>query len=825
MANLDSRFICTSDLDTYYVDASSGLPLSGGIVTFYSDVNRTTLKPVYQLTGTPGNYTYAVLPNPCVLSSSGTFQDALGNNIVPYYYPFTDTPDDNTGVQELYYITCVNSGFVPQFTRQGWPQAAGSVAPPVSDLEVDNYIPNGQFLSHNNWVSLTEPPVTQYSYGSQTVDSQAIAQGGWNFVYTNGTSATFNHSFSQIPSSGGWGINSFPKFVFNFVCTGFNSNAITRDLRIQWPDVNKFSSGNPPGSTPYTLFFDAASNDGNTYTFQLYIIYFFGTTGNGGSPSSPIETPIATISIGPSGTLAPHNITNIMFGDNLGTIGKNNDDYVALSLRGPMSSWNVAVTDFVLAQGNETFTSFPVQTNDQMLSRGVAGWMPTPDPTGLDLYLPLVLTPQGMVFDHSQVGEVVGNFTNPTSINNINYGVNNQIYCDGSTIITSAYSPIGIPFSRLQSVLFNSTYNIPIFGTGANFATAYVTAGATSTIILATNKPGSQTAPADGSTATGFNFAGPSNAGASTYNYAVNANINSSVISAIAAFSNGTNSNNAFADSNTSMTFVNYNEVISGLYYGAYFTAKAASVLANTGMNGKYFTFSDHSTNYFAWFKVSNETAPSPGGTAIPINLISTNTAADVTFTIANVLNGYQTNTITTVAASTPIPDQSWFTFNANNQLYAVWYQVNSSSAAPTVGGSPIYIQVTLTGSENASQVATKTQIAINKYAYAVPNLQGVFLRGTDPNNEWDLDTALRWSASNMITGNIAGTFEFYQFTNHSHPGSYWNLPSVNISGSGGTAAGYSSGSAHANTAVTITPEGGSETRPVNMYVNYYIKY
>src|SRR5579871_4733347 len=124
MATIDPRFICTSDLEALFRDNSTGLPLSGGILTFYSDVNRTVLKPIYQLTGTPGNYTYQPLPNPCVLSSAGTFQDAPGNNIVGFYYPFTGTPAENTGVQELYYITCLNSGFVPQFVRQGWPQQA-----------------------------------------------------------------------------------------------------------------------------------------------------------------------------------------------------------------------------------------------------------------------------------------------------------------------------------------------------------------------------------------------------------------------------------------------------------------------------------------------------------------------------------------------------------------------------------------------------------------------------------------------------------------------------------------------------------------------------
>src|SRR5271155_5297880 len=142
MASLDSRFICSSDIDSYFVDKDSGLPMAGGIVTFYSDVNRTALKPVYQLTGTPGNYTYAPLNNPITLSSSGTYQDARGNNIAVYYYPFTSTPTANTGVQELYYVVVVNSGMVPQLVRQGWPQDAGRGTPPVTTGEIENFIPN-----------------------------------------------------------------------------------------------------------------------------------------------------------------------------------------------------------------------------------------------------------------------------------------------------------------------------------------------------------------------------------------------------------------------------------------------------------------------------------------------------------------------------------------------------------------------------------------------------------------------------------------------------------------------------------------------------------
>lgn len=499
MATLDSRFFCTSDLDTYYVDNASGLPMSGGIVTFYSDMNRTVLKPVYQLTGTPGNYSFSPLPNPIVLSSAGTVQDGAGNNIVPYYYPFMGLPSDNNGAgsgdQELYYITCVNSGMVPQFIRQGWPQAAAGGPSPFNEGEVDNFIPNGQFLSHNNIVSLTEPPIINLTIATQNIDAQEIAQGGWYFAYNHGTNAEFTNSYKEIPLTGGWGINSFPRWAFNFQCSSPGSGSAVRDLWITWPDVNKFSSGNPPGSIPYTLFFDAVSNDSNTYQFTIYLIYYYGT---GGSSASVFSDPITTISVGP-GLLSPHNITPINFlPPSPFTIGTDGNDFVGIAIRGPANAaFNAQFTDFVLAQGEDTFTSFPVQTNDQMLSRGVAGFMPTPDPTGLDMYLPLILTPQGMTFDQSIVGQIVAK---PQIA-----ALPNELLMNGTAYFANQFSPVGIPYQRIANYLAaNSVAGaisgtvqwgagvIPLFGTGADFVTLYnVTAALTTQFIIQINNPSS----------------------------------------------------------------------------------------------------------------------------------------------------------------------------------------------------------------------------------------------------------------------------------------------------------------------------------------------
>lgn len=811
MANLDPRFFCTSDIDSYFVDNASGLPLSGGIVTFYSDVNRISLKPVYQLTGTPGNYTYSALPNPLPLSSAGTYTDEVGNNIVIYYYPFTGTPDDDTGVQELYYITCVNSGFVPQFIRQGWPQAAGSNTPPIVDEEIDNFIPNGQFLAHNNISSLTEPPITALTFGAQTIDAQAIAQGGWYFAYTNGTNATFSNTFAQIPSSGGWGINSFPKYLFTFNCTSIGGTPPTRDLWITWPDINKFSSGNPPGSIPYTLFFDARSNDGNSYTFTLYQIYYFGT---GGSPSTSFfSSPIATINIGPSSTLVSQNIQNITWLVNQGTIGTNGDDFVGLALRGPASGWNVSMSDFVLAQGNETFLSFPVETNDQMLSRGVAGFMPTPNPDGSDLYLPLILTPQGMIFDHSEISTIVAK---PLA-----NGLNNELLCDGNNYLCGGYSSIGIPYKRLFNMLYDTSNNLAEFGSGASFIQSYINSGLTSQIYLTTNQAGAVTHPAVGAGLGSFTFRSGTN-GAATVNYTAYANADN-FVTVFSNFTNGTHSGNLFADNNTTMSFTSLNTPLGGEYYKVLIGTVTASTLANTGMAGKYFTFSNHATDYYFWFYVTNETDPAPGGTGIQCDIDTNMSAADVAIAIATRLGEAQIDFITCSAASS-IAAGDYFTFYANSpspQEYVLWYQINGVGTQPVVSGTPIYLLTNIGSADSAATVADKTQNALNTYLFATPDLRGMFLRGNDPTGIWDLDVAKRYSFLGAILGTNPGTFELDQLISHDH--SIANI--TNIIGPGGTGAVYTTGPAGTLTSPVTNFTGGTENRPVNMSVNWFIKY
>lgn len=147
---LNPLFITSVELQSALLDKTSALQLAGGQVYFYQDINRNNLKNVYQLTGSPGNYSYTPLPNPLTLSNAGTFMDNTGNDIAVYYYPW----DNNTPPKsDLYYVAVYAAGSAPppvgtpQLTREAWPSiAAASGALTGGDISPVNMIANSQFV-------------------------------------------------------------------------------------------------------------------------------------------------------------------------------------------------------------------------------------------------------------------------------------------------------------------------------------------------------------------------------------------------------------------------------------------------------------------------------------------------------------------------------------------------------------------------------------------------------------------------------------------------------------------------------------------------------
>lgn len=318
------------------VDKLTDKPLASGVVYFFEDNARTIPKEVFTLDNNPQDYTYSSLGTSLTLSSIGTFNDSLGNNIIPYLYPF-----DAQGNKQLYYITVYNSGGVFQFSLGNLPfMGAVNVAPnppPASD----NYITNGQFAIGQNAQTIT-------------ATSTPIAYGGWQFIKSSNLCATdtvafprFNAPLNGIPSGN-------PRYACRISTTTPNAGDSFKTLQIVFQDVNRFSDPNQQ----LTLFFSGLNNQTGLLQLNVDLYKNFGVGG-----STPTTTPIGSMAF--SNTGYNDAVLPFFFESNYGkTLGSGNDDYFAIQIQLPPTlAFDVSVTDFALFLGNIDVEKYPFTTN------------------------------------------------------------------------------------------------------------------------------------------------------------------------------------------------------------------------------------------------------------------------------------------------------------------------------------------------------------------------------------------------------------------------------------------------------------------------------
>jgi microcystin-dependent protein len=94
---------------------------------------------------------------------------------------------------------------------------------------------------------------------------------------------------------------------------------------------------------------------------------------------------------------------------------------------------------------------------------------------------------------------------------------------------------------------------------------------------------------------------------------------------------------------------------------------------------------------------------------------------------------------------------------------------------------------------------------------FALPDLEGAFLRGTGSNNTHNM------ADGNDYAGPSVGSFESDQNQSHTHTG--------NQKGPGGGSAAGLEGSVGDAGTWSTTSQGGDEARPFNAGVKYCIKY
>lgn len=791
--SLDPRYICASDLELYLVDKTSGLPLSGGIVTFYSDLNRAQKKKIYTISGTAPNYSFIELPNPSQLSAVGTFQDEGNNNVVPYYYPY-----DADGEQELYFITVESSTGVEQFTREAWPPSAAQASGGNLEANAVNYIPNGQFVAHTD---VPADPINNIPFGQITQSITEIAQGGFNFHRPSGSTAIDNVQFFRYgeyvdnPSAS-------PRYSVQIVNSTTNPSDSYKDLRIRFDDVNKFASL----VDEYTFAFNGETFNSGDFQVTFNLIKFYGT---GGSPSATEVITITEFNITSIQTLFQ---VSFNFGTNEGKgIGTNNDDFIELALQFPTNiTFGGQFTDFMMFFGNVNILNFPPTTTNDFISRSLVP--PPPEGDGSNLFLPLVLTKEGLGYDDSSIGHVEADTSGSDAYTGSVSTTTNLIKADGSQYLTAGYSPLGIPYARLQKKYQIDTLSgFPRYGTGDKFVTAE--SQGDPILIISTNKFGTAIPCADGTLSTGFNFF-PICA-ASTLGFGIKAYLSNSTT--ITAFTTVAGTVTSWTAGNSGFTVSTFQDP-SGVSTRAVFRI---IVTVPTLLASKYFTFhsSPGNVSYYMWFTVDGTgTDPAPGGTGVRVNLKSTYSAAEVAYVVQRALSGCQLDAVTVTAGNTVSPG-SYFTFtpSGTTQQYTVWFTVDGAGTAPVISGT-FLIRVDILSSDTDIQVGTKTGSFINSTYFAVPNYEGQFLRGYDPNGLWDADYNSRSSFNPGIYQNSLGTFEPDEFLSHSHTYFYTPLNSQ--------ASGNSFFTAQSTTTSPQTSEtGNGETRPINYNVQWLIRY
>lgn len=241
---ISTLYIPAFSLNTVFLDKDTGSPLSGGIVTFYEDEQRQTLKPVYQITGTSPSYTFTQLSNPMTLSSTGTFVDSLGNPVVPYFYPYS-----SSGAIELYYVTIYSSDAVLQATREAVPYVIDAGSGLLSS-NVNNQISNPQFVEV---LFPDNGPVTYSVTGTDTVTPVAP---NWDMI-TTGTGTVTVERLNSISIS----VDSSPPYALQFASTGITGTVQVRQRLSQSPRLfaNEYVSAyaavsvSSAGSIDFTL--------------------------------------------------------------------------------------------------------------------------------------------------------------------------------------------------------------------------------------------------------------------------------------------------------------------------------------------------------------------------------------------------------------------------------------------------------------------------------------------------------------------------------------------------------------------------------------------
>ncbi len=223
MALPSSNFVESPSIQNVFRDKDTGLPLAGGIVTWYSDTARAVKKSIYQQVRLPDNtYEFVELNNPVTLSGIGTYADDNGNDINIYTYPYEGSPlDAQRGAIELYYVVVTNADGVLNETREAWPPNVTSSGTVTSFQSPTNELSNPQFSVVSFY------PVSGFTFSVSTANQVTNIAPDWDIVTTGTGTVTVSQVAVADKSA-----PSHPPYAIQISSTGITTLHLRQRLRI-----------------------------------------------------------------------------------------------------------------------------------------------------------------------------------------------------------------------------------------------------------------------------------------------------------------------------------------------------------------------------------------------------------------------------------------------------------------------------------------------------------------------------------------------------------------------------------------------------------------
>lgn len=750
----------------HYFRKANGEPLTtDGFIYSYKDTDHNTPKPIYQ--DPDGKNAYA---NPLPIDSAGSVNLMYFADDEQYYIELYDGLKGTGGQLLASFEHFPDEALTPDQTEHG----------------ERNFILNPEFLKLN-------PDKLTFETADLPDSADTwIAYEGWTYRRNN-TNATNSIKFKEF-TAGQTNVPDNPQYYLEFECTAIGGGSEdTSDILLQLPNVAQFSGE----AISFAVYLESQTSS----SVELVIKQNFGS---GGSAEN-----IQTQTIGSDPTFNQYKIENFEI-DSVSGKDIRDGNYIAIGLRMPLNAISIVkMTKFQFNKGTELLPyDYKTFSDESINSRALT----LPDLTDDKWGLKVRNTGTAFEFDDDEVGDYIqSDKTTRTG----------YLLCDGSSYAAADNTPDGyVTYERLWSAWENdANLNGNMYGYGDD---GFWPAGIYTDNIIFINTKESTNITDWTDFNTGFTFTKIHDGGDTGIQAnksgidlldetEIDAYVNPNQI----LFVNKSNGNVTDATAGTTtFTVAVKQQGTAGLPE----TTLVNFVPEANITGGQYFLISSTTTDYYVWYKKagagSDPAVASRTGILVELPGIGSS-AASVAEITRKIVVGSEGTRITTVAASSLSAGQ-YFRFYNSTIDYVGYITIDGVGTDPEVA-STTSIEIPLSSSDTAAQVAVLMARYIRKVWFQVPDRRGMIIRMTDGGRGFDPDTTNRYLRGDSIEGDNVGTWQRDQIREHIH----------------GITGNHSSKGAGGGDRIDTNDHidkytlavGGNETRMVNIYTNYFIKY